>query len=112
MSTSASAGFAASLICTEDDPRSFCRRVAAVVNPSAMHLARAFVLAAQVYPVRTDTMHGTATVMRCEFRMRQSGAPADAMVVADVRARLGGFEMFDVRMLDADTSALDDQLVA
>lgn len=112
MSAGTTVGFAASLICPDDDPRAFCRRVAAAVNPSAMHLARAFVLAAQVYPVRSDTVHGTATVMRCEFRMRQGGIAADAMVVADVRARLGAFEMFDVRMLGDGVSGLDGLLVA
>jgi len=67
-----------SVLCAEESLASFCRRLAAAVNPGPMHLARVFAVATQVYPVRVDAMWGEATVLNCEFRMRRAGAAVDA----------------------------------
>ncbi len=93
-------GVAISIVADDDDPRAFCRRIAALVNPGPMHLARAFQLATQVYPVRSDTISGTAVVMRCEFRMRHTGAFVDQHALDDVRRRLRHLTLFDERLLD------------
>lgn len=97
--TSAPAAVAVSIVAGDDDPRAFCRRLAAAVNQGPMHLARAFQLAIQVYPVRSDTVTGTAVVMRCEFRMRRSGAAIDQAALDDLRHRLRLFNTFDERVV-------------
>lgn len=94
------AGAAISVVADDDDPHAFCRRIATMVNHGPMHLARAFQLATQVYPVRSDTVSGTAVVMRCEFRMRRTGAPVDQSALDDVRRRLRHLTTFDERLLD------------
>jgi hypothetical protein len=94
-----SAGVAISIVADDDDPHAFCRRLAALVNPGPMHLARAFQLATQVYPVRSDTISGTAVVMRCEFRMRRTSASVDQHALDDVRRRLRHLTTFDERLI-------------
>ncbi len=98
---STAAGVALSIVADDDDAHAFCRRLATVVNHGPMHLARAFQLATQVYPVRSDTVSGTSVVMRCEFRMRRSGSPVDQEALDDLRRRLRHITTFDERMLDA-----------
>jgi hypothetical protein len=94
-------GIALSIVADDDDAHVFCRRLATVVNQGPMHLARAFQLATQVYPVRSDTISGTAVVMRCEFRMRRAGAQVDQAALDDLRHRLRQLTTFDERLLDA-----------
>jgi hypothetical protein len=42
-----------------------------------------------------DSLLGEATVLNCEFRMRQAGTSVDAGAVADLRRRLIGFDLLE-----------------
>ncbi len=95
-----------SLVAGDDDPRAWCRRLAAEVNHGSMHLARVIATGTQVYPVRNDTWSGTATVLRCEFRMRNTGTPATAEAAHALLARLQHHQMLEAYFVDAYGTAL------
>jgi hypothetical protein len=89
-----------SLMTVDDDLRAFGRRVATLVNNGPMHLAQMLATATQVYPTRTDSIAGTATMLRCEFRMRHSGAPVTRQAAHDVLERLRCCQLLDAHYLD------------
>ena len=89
-----------SVMTTDDDLRGFSRRLASLVNHGPMHLAQALATATQVYPVRTDSISGTATLLRCEFRMRRSGSPVTEQAAFDVLERLRTCQLLDAHYLD------------
>jgi len=95
-----------SVITTDDDPRRFCRQLASTVNGGPMHLAQALATATQVYPTRVDTLRGVATVLRCEFRMRQTGAPVTEQAARALLERIGSHQLLDVHYVDANGSSL------
>lgn len=105
MSTPAMA-LVVSVLSTDDDPRSFCRRLASMANQGPMHLAQALATATQVYPTRDDSLRGTATVLRCEFRMRNTGAAVNDEAARSLLGRLAGVQLLDAHYVDARGVAL------
>jgi hypothetical protein len=106
-STPRTSGLTLSIV-SVDEPRVFCRRIAAAVATSPVELTRAFAVAKQAYPPHEEAVSGLATVMHCEFRLRDAHESLDAPTVASVLEVLAGFETFGLRLLDepADSPVL------
>ncbi len=89
-----------SLLTIDDDLRSFSRRIASMVNSGPMHLAHAVATGIQVYPIRSDSVGGTATLLRCEFRMRQTGILVSEQAACGVLERLRSHQILDAHYVD------------
>lgn len=89
-----------SVMTTDDDLRAFSRRLAALVNNGPMHLAQVLATATQVYPVRSDSISGSATLLRCELRMRRTGVPVTEQAAYDVLERLRSCQLVEAHYLD------------
>lgn len=91
----------ASIMCVDDDLQQFCRRLVTLTSPGTMHLSQVVATGAQIYPVRVDTIRGTATLLRCEFRMRKTGSavtPLDATALLD---RIRSCHVLDSYLVDS-----------
>lgn len=97
---SSPASLIVSVMTVDDDLRAVGCRIASMVNHGPMHLAQALATATQVYPTRSDSIVGTATLLRCEFRMRRTGAPVTDQAARDVLERLQGCQVLDAHLLD------------
>lgn len=86
------------IVCTDDDLRSFCRNVAGAVASTEWQLTRAFAVARQVHPQHPDALGTLATLMHCEFRRESpnDGEAADHHLDT-LRQRLSGFETFGLQ---------------
>lgn len=89
-----------SILCIDDEPQSFCRRLASVVNHGRMHLAQVVSTGSQIYPVRTDSVRGSATLLRCEFRMRESGIDVSDEDVRGLLERISTYQVLDSFLID------------
>lgn len=89
-----------SILSGDEDLQRTCRRLAAEVNHGPMHLARVVATGTQVYPVRLDSLRDTATLLRCEFRMRNTGQPVSIESARDLLDRLNSFEILDSHLVD------------
>jgi hypothetical protein len=94
------------VVCVADDLEVFCRRLAADVNQSPLHLSRVMSGGAQVYPVRRDVVHHSATPLECEFRMRKSGSPVTELPARDLLARIRHLEVVRAWLADDDGTEL------
>lgn len=113
--TNEPAAIVVSILSVDEDLQRFCRRLASDVNPSSLHLARVVATGTQIYPIRLDTLRDTATVLRCEFRMRNAGSPITREVVRDLLDRLDAHELLDSHLVDArgsSTGPVDELPVA
>lgn len=99
MTTTATA-LVATIITAGENLDRFSRRLASRVNQSPLHLARVISRGSQIYPVRLDSVGGTATYLECEFRPRQTGATVSKEVALDVYARLEHFEVVRLSLVD------------
>jgi hypothetical protein len=99
-----------SVLCVEDDLQRFSRRLASQVNQSRMHLASVLATGTQVYPVRVDSLRGTASILRCEFRMRNTGAPVTMHEAGDVMRRITGAQVLEAHMVDGDGNSVGTPL--
>lgn len=97
-----------SIVCTDDDVVSFGRRLATAVNNGQMHLIGVYGLATQVYPVRSESLRGTATITRCEFKMRNTGQPITEYALGDLMSRLRGYEVLDHKLVGESVHAWGD----
>lgn len=97
-STTRTPGFTLSIV-SVDEPRVFCRRITAVVAASPVQLTRAFAVARQAYPPHEEALAGLATVMHCEFRLRDAGGSLSADALASTLDVFSGFETFGLRLL-------------
>lgn len=93
-------GVVVSLLCKEEEPQRFCRRLATVVNNGAMHLVRAVATGSQVYPVGMNTAPGSATLLRCEFRLRHAVRPIRDADVRDLLDRIRELQVLDAHLVD------------
>ena len=87
------------IVCVDDDLRSFCRHVSGVVARTSWRLARAFAVARQVHPQHPDALGTLATLMHCEFRTVETGTTVTDDAVAELLASLSGLEAFGVQHL-------------
>jgi hypothetical protein len=99
-----------SIVCTDDDLPTFGRRLACAVNDSCMHLMGVYELATQVYPIRTDSVRGVATITRCEFKMRNTGQSISEYALADLMSRLRAYEVLDHKLVGEAVPAWGDIL--
>ena len=89
-----------SILCPEEDVHAFCRRLVAQVNNGPMHLASVVTSGSQIYPVRVDAIGFAPTILRCEFRMRNTGTPVSAADACDLLDRLSGHQILDSHFVD------------
>jgi len=87
------------IVCVDDDLRSFCRHVSGVVARTSWRLARAFAVARQVHPQHPDALGTLATLMHCEFRTLDAGTPVTDGAVTELLASLSGLDTFGVQRL-------------
>lgn len=101
MSGTASPGEAVVLtvVCTDDDPRSFCRHLTAALARTPWTLSKAFAVARQVHPQHPDALGAMATLMHCEFRLGDQGEPIDEECLSALTASLAGYETFGLQRL-------------
>lgn len=95
-------GVVVSILCTDDDPQRFSRRLVAMVNHGPMHVSHVVAAGLQIYPVRVDTLRGSATLLRVEFRMRNSGTPVGEADIRDLFQRIASLEVLDSHLFDAN----------
>jgi len=93
-------GLVVSILCVEDDLQRFCRRLVAIVNHGPMHLARVVATGSQIYPTRSDTIRDSATLLRCEFRMRNSGTSVDEDEARKLLDRISVYQLLDSHLVD------------
>lgn len=104
-----------SILCPEEDVHAFCRRLVAKVNDGPMHLASVITSGSQIYPVRVDSIGFAPTILRCEFRMRNTGTSVSAAHACDLLDRLSGHQILDSHFVDKHGSVVrpfNDYLVA
>lgn len=89
-----------SVLCSDDDPQRLSRRLVATVNHGPMHLTRVVATGVQVYPVNPESVRGTSTLLRCEFRMRNTGAPVTDSAVTALLSRISGYTVLDSHLVD------------
>ena len=94
-------GLVVSMLCAEDDPRQMCRRLVSLVNHGPMHLTRVVATGMQIYPVSPELYRGSSALLRCEFRMRRTGAPVSDADVQALLERLGTIRVLDAHLVDA-----------
>jgi len=87
------------IVCVDDDLRSFCRHVSGLVARSSWTLTRAFAVARQVHPHHPDALGALATLMHCEFRPVDAGTPVSDHDEAELLRRLSVLETFGMRRL-------------
>ena len=104
--TSKPMGMVVSILCVEEDLQRFCRRLVGLVNHGPMHLAQAIATGSQVYPTRSDTVRGSATVLRCEFRMRNTGLPVGEVDALGLLDRISTHQILDSHLIDASGTNL------
>lgn len=100
-------GVVMSVVCTEPDHQRFCRRISAVVNQSQMYLSRVMVMGRQVYPVHDAVLGNPDTLLRCEFRIRDSTSSISDAHVHDLLQRLETYEVIEAHTFDHGGSTLD-----
>jgi hypothetical protein len=108
-------GLVTSILCPEEDVHGFCRRLVTKVNDGPMHLASVITSGSQIYPVRVDAIGFAPTILRCEFRMRNTGTPVSAADACDLLDRLSGYQILDSHFVDKHGSVVrpfNDYLVA
>lgn len=89
-----------SILSVEDDLQRFSRRLAAEVNQGPLHLARVVATGTQVYPVRLDTLRDSATLLRCEFRMRHAATPISIEVARGLLERIRSHQVLEAQLID------------
>lgn len=92
------------IVCTDDDPRSFCRHLTGAVASTPWVLARAFAVARQVHPQHPDAVGTLATLMHCEFRLRHDGESPSDDEVQVLLTHLDGFETFGLQRMPTAAS--------
>lgn len=93
-------GLVVSILCVEDDLQRFCRRLVSIVNHGPMHLARVVATGSQIYPTRSDTIRDSATLLRCEFRMRNSGTTVNEDEARKLLDRISVYQVLDSHLVD------------
>lgn len=93
-------GVVLSVLCTEDDLHRFSRRLAATVNQSSMHLSSVIATGSQIYPIRIDTIRHSPTLLRCEFRMRNTGSSVGEFDAHNVISRLRNCQVLEAQFID------------
>ena len=104
-----------SILCPEEDVHAFCRRLVTRINGGPMHLASVITSGSQIYPVRIDAIGFAPTILRCEFRMRNTGTSVSAAHACDLLDRLSGHQILDSHFVDKHGSVVrpfNDYLVA
>ena len=94
------------VVCTDDDPRGFCRQLSGAVAPTEWVLARAFAVARQVHPQHPDALGTMATLMHCEFRLPSAPQGIGDDQVEALRQRLNGFETFGLQRITVSGDAV------
>ena len=93
-------GLVVSILCVDDDLQRFCRRLVSIVNHGPMHLARVVATGSQIYPTRSDTIRDSATLLRCEFRMRNTGTTVDENEARKLLDRIAVYQVLDSHLVD------------
>lgn len=93
-------GLVVSILCVDDDLPRFCRRLVSIVNHGPMHLARVVATGSQIYPTRSDTIRDSATLLRCEFRMRNTGTTVDENEARKLLDRISVYQVLDSHLVD------------
>lgn len=92
-------GVVVTLLCTDGELQRFGRRLASAANPGPMHLARIVSTGTQIYPIRNDAL-GEPTMLRCEFRMRNSGATVTDQHARALLERIKDFNVIKAHLID------------
>jgi hypothetical protein len=100
-------GIVMSVVCAEPDSQRFCRRISAAVNPSQLFLSRVMVTGRQVYPFHDAVLGSPDTLLRCEFRIRDSSSSISDPHIHDLLHRLGTYEVIEAHTFDHRGSILD-----
>jgi len=93
----------------------FCRRMTCHSNPSSMYLSKVISRGTQIYPVRLDLLGGSATILECEFRMRNIGGEVTDDAARDLLLRLSHLDVTRAWIVDEANEVLailDEALVA
>lgn len=93
-------GMIVSIMCAEDDLQRFSRRLASMVNPSPMHLTQVIATGSQVYPFNQRSVRGTAALLQCEFRMRNSGTSITEDDARKLLDRISSCQVLDSYLVD------------
>lgn len=107
-------GVVVTLLFVDGELQRFGRRLASAANPGPMHLARVISTGVQIYPVRDDAL-GEPTVLRCEFRMRNSAAEVTDEQARALLDRISDFNVIKAHLIDEHDviiGAVEHQLIA
>ncbi|MFM8855819.1 MAG: hypothetical protein ACKOI2_01165 [Actinomycetota bacterium] len=96
-----------SIVCTEPDHQRFCRRISAVVNQSQVYLSRVMVMGRQVYPTHDAVLGNPDTLLRSEFRIRDSSSSISDAHIQDLLQRLESLEVIEAHTFNHRGSTLD-----